>query len=121
MGAQLLFDGDCAFCSRVARLAPKLRLTAEVKPLQSVDLESLGVSAERATEEIPFVAYDGTVSYGHEALANVLRTGPWPEKAVGRLVLVWPVSAAGRAIYRLVSRNRHRLPGATDACRLPVS
>jgi predicted DCC family thiol-disulfide oxidoreductase YuxK len=120
MGAVLLFDADCGFCTRVARLAPTLRLAADVKPLQSVDLEALGVSPDRASKEIPFVAEDGTVSYGHEAFANVMRTGPWPGRAAGRLALVWPASQVGRAVYRVVARNRHRLPGATDACRLPI-
>jgi predicted DCC family thiol-disulfide oxidoreductase YuxK len=121
MGAVLLYDGDCAFCTRVARLAPALRLGAEMKPLQSVDLEALGVSPARAASEIPFVAHDGSVSYGHEAFANVIRTGPWPGRAAGRLALIWPISDAGRLFYRLVAQNRHRLPGATDSCRLPIT
>ncbi len=37
---------------------------------------------------------------------------------IGRLMLVPPVSWLAAAVYAVVARNRHRLPGATDACRV---
>ena len=63
----LLYDADCAFCTRHAQVAGRLRLRAQVRPLQSVDLGALGVSAERGRAELPFVDAGGRVSYGHRA------------------------------------------------------
>ena len=63
----LLYGADCAFCTRYAQVAGRLRLRAQVRPLQSVDLGALGVSAERGRAELPFVDAGGRVSYGHRA------------------------------------------------------
>ena len=40
------------------------------------------------------------------------------QRAFGALLLAPPVSWFARPGYWLVARYRHRLPGATDACRL---
>jgi predicted DCC family thiol-disulfide oxidoreductase YuxK len=115
----LLYDADCGFCTRVAALAPKMHLATDVRPQQSVDLAAVGVSPERAPLEVPFVAADGSVVYGHEAIAGALRTGPLPARWLGALMIWQPVSHLAREIYRLVARYRHRLPGSTSACRIP--
>lgn len=120
MGAGLLlYDADCGFCTRVAGLAPRMGLAATVRAMQAVDLSALGVDAERATRELPFVGADGAVAYGHRAVAAALRTGGRWWTSVGRLV---GSSAADRpmaAVYRWVARHRGSLPGSTAACAVP--
>lgn len=115
----LLYDADCGFCTRTASYLPRLRLTAERAALQEVGLGALGVDAERAVREMPYVCPDGRVLYGHEAWAAALGTGPLPMRLLGRLLgsrLLRPVAARS---YRWVSENRYRLPGGTAACALP--
>ncbi len=116
--ALLLFDADCGFCARAAAVAPRLRLDVDVKPLQDVDLRPLGVSADRAKREIPLVAPDGRVRYGHEAVAGALATGGRLPHLAARIMLSWPIDGLAAAVYRLVARNRHRLPGGAASCRI---
>jgi predicted DCC family thiol-disulfide oxidoreductase YuxK len=40
-------------------------------------------------------------------------------RLVGRLIITPPVSWLAGPVYALIARNRHRLPGASDSCRLP--
>ena len=63
----MLYDADCGFCTRAARLVPRLGMRVDVAPLQSCDLAPLGIDAVRSGREMPFVASDGTVSYVHGA------------------------------------------------------
>jgi predicted DCC family thiol-disulfide oxidoreductase YuxK len=116
----LLYDGDCGFCTRAARLADRA-LSVDVVPLQTVDLAALGVDANRAREELPFRAATGEVSYGSDAIAAALIATGGLRAWLGRVMLARPVRIVARAAYRLVSRNRGRLPGGTPACAAPDS
>lgn len=75
----LLFDADCGFCSRSAAAMRRLDLRARIEPMQAVDLAALGVDAERARSEIPYVDANG-VRYGADAIAAALGTGPFPSR-----------------------------------------
>jgi predicted DCC family thiol-disulfide oxidoreductase YuxK len=44
--------------------------------------------------------------------------GAW--SVLGRVMLIPPFSWLAAGVYRLVARYRYRLPGATDACRVPA-
>lgn len=112
----LLYDADCAFCTRAARLGMKLTLQARIRPIQSVDLAGLGIDPARARREIPFVDAHGDVCYGAAAIAGALGTGKAPCRAASWVMRSWPTRYAARAIYRVVARNRHRLPGGSAAC-----
>ena len=115
----LLYDADCGFCTRSASWLAR-RGVPGVRPMQSVDLDALGVDAVRATREIPAVLASGEVVYGARAIGEALRQGPWWLRAAGWLIrrpLAWPAALA----YRLVARYRHRLPGGTGECRLDGS
>ena len=119
--ATLLYDADCGFCTRSARLAARLPLRTEVRPLQSTDLVEAHVSPERAQAEIPFVAADGAVAYGHAAVAGALRTGPLPFRLIGRALVSRPVDPVAKATYRWIAGHRHQLPGGTAACAVAAS
>lgn len=117
----LLFDADCGFCTRAAALAPKLRLETDVRPLQSLapaDLAALGVSPERAMREIPLVMAPGRVCYGHQAIAGALATGGRLARLAAGIMLTWPIDRLAAAVYRLVGKLRHKLPGGTPNCRV---
>jgi predicted DCC family thiol-disulfide oxidoreductase YuxK len=119
--ALLIFDGDCGFCSRCARfVARRMPTTAEVKPWQRVDLAAYGVDAERTQRELVWVGTDGRVAGGAQAIARLLLDcgGVWA--VPGALLRVPPFRWIGHGLYRLVANNRYRMPGSTEACRLPA-
>ena len=113
---------------RWALLPTRNRSAATGTPSRPVpsptDLAALGVDPVRARREIPFVSDDSgtprhtTVSYGAEAVAWALLTGGPGWRLVGRLLLHPPLSWPARAVYVLVAANRHRLPGASESCRI---
>lgn len=115
----LLFDGDCAFCTTCARLVEKrLRPDADVLAWQFADLAALGVTADQATDAVQWVAVDGTVSSGHEAIAAMLGTCGTIFRLGGRFLLLPGISWTAARAYSLVAANRHRLPGSTPACKM---
>jgi predicted DCC family thiol-disulfide oxidoreductase YuxK len=118
----LVFDGDCAFCSRCAAVARRiLPADCQVVPWQRVDLASAATTAERAQSEVLWIGRDGEVSGGARAVARALRTGGGLWGVLGVLLSIPPVSWLAPPIYRLVAANRYRLPGGTAACRVPPS
>jgi predicted DCC family thiol-disulfide oxidoreductase YuxK len=116
----LIFDGDCAFCGRCASVARRLLPTGSaVLPWQQVDLESIGLTAERARSEVLWIDRDGGVSGGAEAVARALRASGGFWALLGFVLSVPPIRWLTPPIYRLVAANRYRLPGGTAACRVP--
>ena len=61
----------------------------------------------------------GLVKAGPDAIAVLLRRAQWYWKPLGWIASLKPVSWLLWPSYRLVSRNRHRLPGGTAACSMP--
>lgn len=118
MTGRLLYDPDCGFCTASAHWLQGLGLDATVEPMTPALLSELGVDAERAAREIPFVADNGTVSHGARAIGLALTSGPAWCRPVGWLLVHPPVRWLADPAYRLVARYRHRLPGGTGACRL---
>lgn len=115
---RLLYDADCAFCTRTARIGMHLGLRAQIVPLQSADLSGLGIDPDRALREIPFASEHGDVSYGAEAIAQALDSGNLLWRLMSRALRSWPVRHIAGSVYGVVARNRHRLPGGRPACQI---
>lgn len=115
----LLYDADCGFCTLAAGWAHRLGLALDTTAQQCVDLPGLGVDTVRAATDVPFVGADGVVTYGHQAIAAALTTGPLPARLLGAAVGSRLLDALARRTYAFVARNRHRLPGGTKTCELP--
>lgn len=117
----LLFDGDCAFCSSCARwIQAHIPTPAGLEPWQWTDLEALGVSVDEVDVAVVLVDVNLHRTHGPEAFAGLLRSstsGAW--RAVGRLLGLRPTLAVAWPVYRLIARNRHRMPGGTAQCSLP--
>jgi len=117
-----LFDGDCGLCEDIAdrmkkRIAPPVKFVT----YQSVDIAALGVSLASCLKGPVFVRADGTHAVGVGAMAGMFRTARYPYRLFGRVMLapvVFPLLTRLQAIFY---RNRHRLPGGTEACRIPQS
>ncbi|MEU5696094.1 DCC1-like thiol-disulfide oxidoreductase family protein [Actinosynnema sp. NPDC020468] len=118
--AVLIFDGDCGFCSRVvewifARVGPGVRAV----PFQVFDLEANGIPEDRVRREVVWLSPGGETRGGVDALSAVLAAATSRHlRAIGRWSTAFPVARPARLAYRVVARNRHRLPGGTGTCRI---
>lgn len=114
--ARLLYDADCAFCTRSAGWA--LRLGCAVVPVawQDADLTAVGLTADQASAQVHLV--DGDQRWaGHVAVGQtLLRARRWPVRLTGRLLLARALAPLAARGYRWVADHRHRLPGGTPAC-----
>jgi predicted DCC family thiol-disulfide oxidoreductase YuxK len=117
----LVYDGDCAFCTSCVRVLERIGPDAEIVAWQFADLAELGITEEQAAAAVQWVQSDGTVRSGHEAIAAVLSTAGRIWRIVGRMALLPGISWLAAKAYRLVARNRYRLPGGTPACALPAA
>lgn len=129
----LIFDGDCAFCTTCVTAAeryPRASLSSagwEAVPFQFADLAALDARAggralitrERAEQQILWVTPGGKVYEGAEAVARLLMRSGGAWAYLGAVLTLPPVRPAAAAAYRLIARNRHRLPGGTPACAVP--
>lgn len=114
----LLYDGDCEFCRRCARVLERIRPNAEIVAWQSTDVAKLGITEEQATDAVQWVQIDGTVRSGHEAIAATLNTAGRIGKIIGHMILLPGISWMAAKVYRLVADNRNRLLGSTPSCRV---
>ncbi|MER5572265.1 thiol-disulfide oxidoreductase DCC family protein [Streptomyces massasporeus] len=116
----LIFDGDCGFCTTSVDVVQRLvRPRCEVVAWQHADLESLGVTEERARHEALWVTPTGLVYGGARAVAKVLLSAGGVWSVVGAVLTLPPVRWVAHGVYRLVADNRGRLPGGTAACAVP--
>lgn len=115
-----LYDGDCAFCTSCAQLIERrIPTTADVRPWQFTDLEPLGVTQAEAEAAVVWVAPGQAPVAGPVAIARLLIDAGSFWRPLGRLLDLAPVRWVAWPVYRLVARNRHRMPGGTAACSLP--
>lgn len=112
----LVYDGDCAFCTRCVRVLERIGPDAEIVAWQFTDLAELGITAQQATDAVQWVQIDGTVRSGHEAIAAMLTNAGRIWTIIGHMILLPGISWMAAKVYRLVARNRYRLPGGTSAC-----
>jgi predicted DCC family thiol-disulfide oxidoreductase YuxK len=120
----LIFDGDCAFCTSSAHwLARRLRRlrgpNARLVAWQFTDLAALGTTAERTRREALWVSTDGTLYGGAAAFAAWLKFRGGAYAIVGRAIDLPVIRALAAAVYRVIAKNRHRMPGGSPACALP--
>jgi predicted DCC family thiol-disulfide oxidoreductase YuxK len=120
----LVFDGDCAFCTTTATwVAERLRRPnqpeARLVPWQFTDLEALGTTSERTQREVLWVTPGGEIFGGAAAFAQWLRFRGGAYGVLGRVIDLPGVRVLATAVYRLIARNRHRMPGGSPACALP--
>ena len=116
--AVLVYDGDCAFCTRSARwVEHRVDGRADVRPWQALDLDELGLTEDDVASAAWWVEGKRR-DRGHRSIGRALIAigGLWG--LAGRLLLVPPVSWVAAPVYALVARYRHKMPGGTDACRI---
>ena len=115
-----VFDGDCSFCTSCANfIERRIPSHAAVVPWQFSDLDALGLTLEQVEQSVQWVASDGTVSSGPDAIAALLQDAGRAWRIPGRALELGPVRLAAWPAYRWVAAHRHLLPGGTAACSLP--
>jgi predicted DCC family thiol-disulfide oxidoreductase YuxK len=120
MAPTFVFDGDCAFCSICARFVERrIPTPAAVVPYQFADLTALGLTVEECEEAVQWVGPDGPAAAGPDAIARLLGSSTRGWRVAGALLRAAPVRALAWPAYRWVARNRHRMPGGTEACAVP--
>ena len=110
----LIFDGDCGFCTASARWIEARG--APVAAWQTLELDEYPLTVSEVDGAAWWIDGSGERHRGHCAIGHALRAvgGAW--RPIGLLLVNPPVSWLARPVYALVARNRHKLPGATDAC-----
>ena len=116
MTAICIYDGDCGFCSRCVAWASR-RSDARFEPFQRTDLAAYGITEDAAAAAVHCVGADGRVTRGAAAVAAVLREcrKGWP--LIGLAMRLPGINLIAEGVYRLIARNRHRLPGPA-ACAI---
>ena len=88
-------------------------------PWQSCDLAALGLTEAEVTSAAYWIDAEGRAHRGHRAIGRSLMAAGGFWRLLGRLVITPPISWLATLGYALVAKYRHKLPGATEACRLP--
>jgi predicted DCC family thiol-disulfide oxidoreductase YuxK len=116
----LIYDGNCGFCTSVAmKISDRWRVPAKASSWQDLGgdgLAELGLSPADVQRAAWWVDSDGRLFEGHLAVAKSLIAAQGWRGAVGKMILIPPVGGVAALGYRVVVRNRHRLPGSTKAC-----
>lgn len=120
MRPTFVYDGDCSFCTSCAHfIESRIPTRATVVPWQFADLPSLGLTQNQAEEAVQWVAVDGMIASGPDAIAVLLRDAGRLWALAGRALQFGLVRSAAWPAYRWIADHRHLLPGGTAACSLP--
>ena len=116
MTAICIYDGDCGFCARCVEWASR-RSDVRFEPFQRADLAAYGITEDAAALAVHCIRADGRVVRGAAAVAAVLREcrKGWP--LIGLAMRLPGINLIAEGVYRLIARNRHRLPGPA-ACAI---
>jgi predicted DCC family thiol-disulfide oxidoreductase YuxK len=115
-----LFDGDCGVCQNgTDTIRSKVKPPVDIYAYQNVDLAEYGVSETDVLEGPVFVRTDGSHVIGPLGMAEMLRSARAPFKYMGSFMLVPGVRHTLNAVGPSMYRNRYRLPGSQDTCRVP--
>jgi predicted DCC family thiol-disulfide oxidoreductase YuxK len=120
--ALLIYDGDCGFCTSAARWSAQgwhgQERAVSFQELGAVGLEALGLSVAQAEQAAWWVDESGSLFRGHRAIGASLVASGGRRAMVGHAISTPPLSWVAAVGYRVVVRYRHRLPGATAACKI---
>lgn len=116
----LIYDADCTFCTRCADwVRDRAECPVDVVAWQQVaDLSAYGLTPEDATERAYWVDASGKVHGGVGAVARALEACGAAWWSLGRVMRTWPTTIPANLVYAVVARNRHLMPGGTEACRV---
>lgn len=110
---RIVYDADCGFCTRSARWVDD-----DPVAWQALDLAAVGATPDQAESYVGWLVGGRIRSLGSAAIADALvAAGGWRALA-GRVLRLPGVRRLAAALYPVLARNRHRLPGGTETCRI---
>ncbi|MFZ0547061.1 MAG: DUF393 domain-containing protein [Candidatus Promineifilaceae bacterium] len=117
----LIYDGDCGFCERTARMVEAWtngRVT--IRPWQrSLSLMAeYGLTAEDGMTQVWYINND-IVSGGASAVNDAMRL-VWWARPFTYLYHLPGIRQLEDRVYRWVANNRYRMPGSTASCNVTV-
>lgn len=116
----LIYDGDCGFCTQSARyVEARLQPGQRIAPWQQLDLDLFSLSESDVTTAAYWIEPDLTAHRGADGMIRAATQTSGVLRMAGRVLSVPPFRQVARLVYPVISKYRHKLPGATDACRLP--
>lgn len=121
----IVFDGDCAFCTKSLRRLRRLDRHGVMHLYDSHDPALIAtrfpmLAAADFDQAMFAVTADGQVFRGYFAFKALVRTLPaaWP---LTLLFMIPGANFAGPRVYAWVARNRRRMGCASDVCEMPSS
>jgi len=103
----LLWDGDCGFCRRSAKLLQRQTGDAVAYEPYQTQLERFPEIGEDALAyAVHFVETDGTVHHSAEAVFRALSYAPGHEKWIRSYQKLLPFAGLSELAYRIVAGNR---------------
>lgn len=121
--ALLVTDGDCGFCQNSAEfLAKYFAGDWRNQPSQNIDYKTLGLTEQDVLDRVWFVQFDGDSIRkwgGAQAVAKLLlfQSKFWI-KPLAVLAFAPVFKQIADLLYKIISRNRGKLPGASAACEI---
>ena len=113
----LVFDGDCAFCTRSAGfITRRIKPSTEVQAWQALDLEPLGLTPDQCSTAVQWVDTSGEIRSGAAAITAMLKEAGVGWAALGTIGDLPGIRSVAAGTYRVIAKTRHRLPGSTAAC-----
>jgi len=113
----IVYDGDCAFCELwVGRLQRGLPVVPRAIPSQDADLDGLGLSADDVAKYAWLITPERHIAGGAILRELLIHQPRLSLRFLGHFLGLWPIPLIADGVYRLVARNRHRLPGSQAAC-----
>jgi predicted DCC family thiol-disulfide oxidoreductase YuxK len=117
----LIFDGDCGFCTSSVTFARRwINRDVEAIPWQRADLLSLGLTQEQCEDAVQYRNDANQWSSAGRAVIALLRDARPPWSWLARMLANTTITGIVERVYRVVANNRHRLPGGTPACQVPL-
>lgn len=124
----LIYDGDCGFCTRCARWAEQHARVA-IEPSRTGSYEQYGLTATDVAARVYVIDQDRQPATttrhtppplgGGRAVARVLqRCNHFWLRTLGYFIDLPGLRLITELGYRVVARNRHRLPGTTGNCAI---
>ncbi len=116
----LVFDGDCAFCTRCVRfIERRMRRHPRIEPWQSLDLAALNLTSAQCETAVQWVDAQGAISSANIAISRLLVSAGSCWRILGLALMVPGIRQVSAVVYRWVAKNRDRMPGGTAQCALP--
>ena len=118
-----IYDGDCSFCTRSAKLIagknPQFNVVASVN---CIDLLAEHDIDKRLTEEVAiWISSSGEVKLGAFAIAAALKKGNVLKRILGVFIDTFPIKYFAKVIYRQIAKRRKFFRWGESSCAVMPS